>query len=121
MSKLCKNYCISKLYIKETNGKKIMATFTIDDIFYKLCLFGYTKQERYNEECEMIYYDEPGYQEYVDEFFELYRDILRKYVRMREKDKHNEFIREVSKACTVGGIDLVEYRKLIRTTERIYS
>lgn len=121
MPKLYRNYHISKLYIKETNGKKIMATFTIDDIFYKLCLFGYTKQERYNEEYEMIYYDEPGYQEYIDEFFELYRDILRKYVLMRKKDSHNEFVKEVGKACTVGGIDLVEYRKRIRTAERIYS
>ena len=121
MSKLSKNYRISKLYIKETNSDKIMATFTIDDIFYKLCLFNYTKQEQYNEECEMIYYDEPGYQEYIDEFFELYRDILRKYVLMRKKDSHNEFVKEVSKACTVGGIDLVEYRKQIRTAERIYS
>ena len=32
MPKLYRNYHISKLYIKETNGKKIMATFTIDDI-----------------------------------------------------------------------------------------
>ena len=40
---------------------------------------------------------------------------------MRKKDSHNEFVKEVGKACTVGGIDLVEYRKRIRTAERIYS
>lgn len=121
MPKLSKNYRISKLYIRETNGKKIMAIFTIDDIFYKLCLFGYSKQEQQNEEYDMIYYDEPGYQEYVDEFFELYRNILRKYVRMRETDKDNEFVKTVRKANAVGGIDLIEYRKQIRTAERIYS
>ena len=121
MTKLKRKYFINRLYIDDKNDNKVIARFKVDDLFFKLCLFGYTEKEQFFEEGDMLLYVDDSFTDFMNEFLEMYRDMLRDYYKMKEENINNVFTVEIEKAKTMNKIDLIEYKKRIRTSYRIYG
>lgn len=121
MTKIFRKYFIKKLYIDDKNDGKVLAHFIVDDLFFKLCLFGYTEKEQTIEESDTIFYSDDNFIDFMNEFLEMYRIMLRDYYTMKKENINNVFTVEIEKANTINKIDLLEYKKRIRTSYRIYA
>ena len=112
-----KQHFISNLKIT-TIQLKVVAIFCIDDIEFQLVLFG-----NRDEEIPRVYPQDPELIQFLDDdFLEFYRIVLIEYY-MRlplpfynlayEKFKNNV---ELAKSK----IDLLEYKKIIKTSYKIF-